>query len=189
MLLVVDCCVRGADSATRRYYESYLQTVPQREVSVVRLSELPLVPFDAGLLAQREALCAEKQFSHGLFKLAWQFREAEELLIAAPFWDLSFPSLLKIYLEWIMVNGLTFGYEQDGRCVGYCKAERLLYFSTCGGYVGRRHLGFEYVKALADMLGVKTCVPYILEGLDIDPSQRESMLARAIQALSSQKSS
>ena len=25
MMLVIDCCIRGDDSATRRYYEAYLQ--------------------------------------------------------------------------------------------------------------------------------------------------------------------
>jgi FMN-dependent NADH-azoreductase len=26
---------------------------------------------------------------------------AEKILIAVPFWDLSFPALLKVYLEWV----------------------------------------------------------------------------------------
>lgn len=78
------------------------------------------------------------------------------------------------------VTGLTFGYAEDGACVGYCRAKRLLYFSTCGGFFGERNLGFEYVKALAAMLGIETCVPYIAEGLDIDPARRDEVLEQAI---------
>lgn len=56
-------------------------------------------------------------------------------------------------------------------------------FSTCGGFFGERNLGFEYVKALAAMLGIETCVPYIAEGLDIDPARRDEVLEQAIAGL------
>jgi len=82
-----------------------------------------------------------------------------------------------------MVNGLTFGYDEQGRCHGFCRAGRLLYFSTCGGFYGERHLGYEYVKALGAMLGIPLCVPFILEGLDIDPNKRGRILAQAIDSL------
>ena len=185
-MLVIDCCLRGEDSATRRYYQAYLEAAAPERVEMVELARLGLRPLDWETLALRDRLSAEGRFDHVLFHLARQFRDAEEILIAAPFWDLSFPSLLKVYLEQVSVAGLTFGYTQDGQCVGHCRARRLLYFSTCGGYVGEEHLGFAYVKALGAMLGIPECVPYILEGLDIDPAQRETVLAEGILRLRSQ---
>ncbi len=185
-MLVIDCCLRGEDSATRRYYQAYLEAATPERVEMVELARLGLRPLDWETLALRDRLSAEGRFDHVLFHLARQFRDAEEILIAAPFWDLSFPSLLKVYLEQVSVAGLTFGYTQEGQCVGHCRARRLLYFSTCGGYVGEEHLGFAYVKALGAMLGIPECVPYILEGLDIDPAQRETVLAEGILRLRSQ---
>lgn len=185
-MLVIDCCLRGEDSATRRYYQAYLEEATPERVEMVELARLGLRPLDWETLALRDRLSAEGRFDHVLFHLARQFRDAEEILIAAPFWDLSFPSLLKVYLEQVSVAGLTFGYTQEGQCVGHCRARRLLYFSTCGGYVGEEHLGFAYVKALGAMLGIPECVPYILEGLDIDPAQRETVLAEGILRLRSQ---
>lgn len=185
-MLVIDCCLRGEDSATRRYYQAYLEAATPERVEMVELARLGLRPLDLETLALRDRLSAEGRFDHVLFHLARQFRDAEEVLIAAPFWDLSFPSLLKVYLEQVSVAGLTFGYTQEGQCVGHCRARRLLYFSTCGGYVGEEHLGFAYVKALGAMLGIPECVPYILEGLDIDPAQRETVLAEGILRLRSQ---
>ena len=185
-MLVIGCCLRGEDSATRRYYQAYLETAAPERVEMVELVRLGLRPLDWETLALRDRLSAEGRFDHVLFHLARQFRDAEEILIAAPFWDLSFPSLLKVYLEQVSVAGLTFGYTQEGQCVGHCRARRLLYFSTCGGYVGEEHLGFAYVKALGAMLGIPECVPYILEGLDIDPAQRETVLAEGILRLRSQ---
>ena len=185
-MLVIDCCLRGEDSATRRYYQAYLEAATPERVEMVELARLGLRPLDWETLALRDRLSAEGRFDHVLFHLARQFRDAEEILIAAPFWDLSFPSLLKVYLEQVSVAGLTFGYTQEGQCVGHCRARRLLYFSTCGGYVGEEHLGFAYVKALGAMLGIPECVPYILEGLDIVPAQRETVLAEGILRLRSQ---
>lgn len=185
-MLVIDCCLRGEDSATRRYYQAYLEAATPERVEMVELARLGLRPLDWETLALRDRLSAEGRFDHVLFHLARQFRDAEEILIAAPFWDLSFPSLLKVYLEQVSVAGLTFGYTQEGQCVGHCRARRLLYFSTCGGYVGEEHLGFAYVKALGAMLGIPECVPYILEGLDLDPAQRETVLAEGILRLRSQ---
>ena len=185
-MLVIGCCLRGEDSATRRYYQAYLEAATPERVEMVELARLGLRPLDWETLALRDRLSAEGRFDHVLFHLARQFREVEEILIAAPFWDLSFPSLLKVYLEQVSVAGLTFGYTQEGQCVGHCRARRLLYFSTCGGYVGEEHLGFAYVKALGAMLGIPECVPYILEGLDIDPAQRETVLAEGILRLRSQ---
>ena len=183
MLLVVDCCIRGGASATRKYYEAYLKTAAEHDASVIKLAELGIEPLNAETLRKRDELCGKREFDHEMFRMARQFRDADEILIAAPFWDLSFPSLLKVYLEQVSVCGLTFRYEDDGSCIGCCKAKRLLYFSTCGGYFGEHHLGFEYVKAFAAMLGIKECVPYIIEGLDIDPARRQDILDRAVRRL------
>ncbi len=183
MLLVIDCCLRGDESSTRAYYKAFLNKACCKDVEIVKLDELGLMPLDGETLRERDELISRGNYEK--FCLARQFKEADEILVAAPFWDLSFPSMLKVYFEHIMVGGLTFGYDEQGRCHGYCRAKRLLYFSTCGGYYGERHLGYEYIKALSVMLGITECIPYIIEGLDIDPSKREDILARAIEELKS----
>ncbi len=183
MILLVDCCIRGEDSATRRWYEAYLETRPETDVQRLELDTLGLRPLDRETLGLRDALCARRAFDHEIFRLAHQFRDAEEILIAAPFWDLSFPAALKVYLERVSVAGLTFGYTAEGRSEGYCRAKRILYFATCGGFAGERHLGYECVKALGEMLGIPECIPYILEGLDIDPGKRAELVDAAIARL------
>ena len=39
-MLVVDCCIRGADSATRRYYQAYLRRERVRDAQVIELAKL-----------------------------------------------------------------------------------------------------------------------------------------------------
>ena len=47
--------------------------------------------------------------------------EADTVVIAAPFWDLSFPAILKKYIEAVTVAGITFRYSDQGHrsvCAG-----------------------------------------------------------------------
>lgn len=62
-------------------------------------------------------------------RLAEQFAQADEIVVAAPYWDLSFPSILKVYLERVCVTGITFHYvenREEGLCrrTGRCISAR-----------------------------------------------------------------
>ncbi len=54
-------------------------------------------------------------------------------MIAAPFWDLAFPALLKIYIEQVSVDGITFGANEKG-LVGLCCGTDLVFLTTRGGF-------------------------------------------------------
>lgn len=179
-MLIIDCCVRGDESWTRKYYQAYLKKYGIKNADYLFLADQAFSPIDQDYLAKRDALRYAGAYDNALFDYARQFRDADEILVAAPYWDLSFPALLKVYLEHVAVCDLTFGYDVDGKNIGFCKANRLLYFSSCGGYVGPHHLGFEYVKSFAEMLGINNSQCFSLEAMDIDPSQREKLLADAV---------
>ena len=106
-------------------------------------------------------------------------KEADKIIVAAPYWDFSFPSLLKVFFEKTADTGITFCYTENGS-VGYCKADHLVYLSTAGGYIAGAHLGAEYVRNLVGMFGVNNVSGYSIEGLDIDPSKREQLLEEGI---------
>ncbi len=180
MILVIDCCIRGEKSATKKLYESYLHTLDEsRKTEILVLNEMSIAPLNTEEIELREQLVESGNLQHEMFRLAKQFKEAEEIVIAAPYWNLSFPSLLKIYFEHVAVRGLTYDYEGN-RCIGYCQAEKLSYFSTCGRYIGGRHMGAEYVKAFAYMLGIGETQAFVIEGMDIDASRREEVLGQGI---------
>ena len=50
-----------------------------------------------------------------MFDLAKQLISADHVVIGAPYWDLSFPARLKIYLERCSVDKLTFLYDENGK--------------------------------------------------------------------------
>lgn len=128
-------------------------------------------------LQLRDRYVASKDFSHPMFHYAREFSEADEIVIAAPYWDLMFPAVLKNYLENVSVAGVTFRYSTNGIPTGLCRAKKLYYITTAGGYIGDNDFGFSYIKALAENLfGIKNVICIRAEGLDIsDDCARESM--------------
>ena len=94
-------------------------------------------------------MVAGSDYSDPMFDLAKQFAEADRIVIAAPYWDLSFPASLKQYFEQINVQGITFVYTPEGVPQGLCRAKQLLYVTTAGGNYVPEEFGFGYVKALA----------------------------------------
>ena len=54
-------------------------------------------------LNKRDQFISIGDYQNPMFSFARQFSEAEAIVIAAPFWDLSFPSMLKQYLEQIRI--------------------------------------------------------------------------------------
>jgi FMN-dependent NADH-azoreductase len=113
-------------------------------------------------------------------ELSQQFASADTIVIAAPFWDFSFPSVLKIYFENITVSGITFEYSDEGRPLSKCGAKKLYYITTSGGYIGNNNFGFDYVKALAEnFFGINDISFYSAEGLDIFGADIRSIMDEA----------
>jgi FMN-dependent NADH-azoreductase len=177
MLLFINACVRK-DSRTRRLAERLLRG-RDGEVKEVRPAELKLPRANERFLRRRDALLARGEFGYPLFDLARDFAAAEEIIVAAPYWDLSFPSALKAYLEQIMVNGVTFSYGPDGMPVGHCGAKRLIYVMTSGGPILPPNHGYAYVRDLAKVfLGIPETVLFSAELLDVEGMDVEEILRR-----------
>jgi len=177
--LFIDCCIRGEKSATRRYTEAWMAKYVTDNVETIRLAEIGIKPLLKADIMHRDAFLAEGKTDDAMFRFARQFKEADEIIIAAPFWDLSFPSLLKVYFENVSVCGITFGYEGD-KSVGYARAKKVHYFATCGGFPGNENEATRYVRAICEMFGIENFEAHLIEGMDIDCTKREEMLAKAI---------
>ena len=139
-----------------------------------------LLPLNGKTLALRDKLIAGGKFDHPIFKYARQFAQTDTVVIAAPFWDLSFPSALKIWLEYVMALGVTFHYAENGLPQGLCKAKRLFYVSTAGGPILPAHMGFDYVDALAkNYFSIPETACFSAENLDVIGADAEAILADA----------
>ena len=148
------------------------------EIEELNLSTSNIEPLNAELLEKREELIHSGKFDDPMFCYAKQFAKADEIVIAAPFWDMSFPAKLKIYLEQITVSNITFKYA-NGHPLGLCKAKKLTYVTTSGGPIFD-DFGYTYVKALAQKFyGIPKTVAVRAMNLDVDMISEEELLTKA----------
>ena len=177
-ILFVDACPRTT-SRTRQLADQVLKHL-EGQVTTLKLSELDLPTIDEAAADKRGKDSKAKDFSDSIYDLPKQFAEADTIVIAAPFWDMSFPALLKKYLEAITVSGITFYYSENGVPVGLCKANKLYYVTTAGGPIFNQEFGYGYVQTLATgMYGITDCQLFKAENLDIIGADVPSIMAEA----------
>ena len=183
-LLLIDSCIspRGPASRTRALAEAFLsafrESHPGAEVEGVALGELDLKPFLPAALDQRDELASVGAFGAPVFDLARQFQAADKIVAAAPFWDMSFPAVMRTYIEYISANGLCYHYEADG-CHGDCRADRLAYLTSGGDFERPESLGVLYWKQLAKMFGIPQFDCVFAGGLDVDPAKTPEIMDAA----------
>lgn len=179
MILLINACVHK-NSRTKRLADALLSKL-DGEVKEIRLEEIDFPVADEAFLQKRDGLIAKKEWDTPLFDLARQFAEADTIVVAAPYWDLSFPASLKQYFEQINVLGITFEYSPEGFPIPLCKAGKLYYVTTAGGAFVPEDYGFGYVKALAQgFYGISDVELIKAVGLDIYGADVEAIMREAI---------
>ena len=178
-ILFINACVRP-NSRTLELAKHVLGQL-SGDVEEVKLYEEKLTPLDLSEMEMRDKAARTKDFSNEIFALARQFSCAETIVIAAPYWDLMFPAVVKTYFEKITVNGLTFAYGVNGIPQGLCKGKRLIYVTTAGGPI-LHNFGYDYVVALAKgFYGIQETRCVCAEGLDVYGANVEKILSEAKQ--------
>ena len=179
MILFIDACV-NENSRTRRLAFESLGKVSE-PMDILKLENAPVGPLDRAKLEARDRFVKAGDFRDPMFDLAKQFAAADEIVIAAPYWDLSIPAILKCYLECICVPGLLFVYTEGGVPKGLCRARRMTFVVTAGGFIPESNHAYDYVRDLcAGLFGIPECRCVKAEGLDIDGADVESILQKAI---------
>ena len=181
MVLFVNGCVR-VNSRTLELAKAVLEKV-SGDVEEVRLYPNGAEGLNADKLRMRDELLAGKAYDDPMFEKARQFAKADTVVLAAPYWDLAFPTKVRAYLEEITVSGITFRYGENGIPQGLCSAKRLIYVTTSGGPIFM-NFGFEYVKSLAQVFyGISEVSLVKAEGLDIWGADASGILDRAKQEI------
>ena len=180
MTLYINCCVRE-NSRTDKIAKALLNTYG--DYTELYLPAENLQPLTAERLEKRTALIEKGDYTDEMFRYAKQFAAADAVVIAAPYWDLSFPALLKLYIENIYVTGIVSEYTADGTPHGLCRAAELIYVTTAGGpYVP--DFSFGYLKTLAEQyLGIPHTRLIKAEMLDVDGFDADELVAETIESL------
>ena len=149
-LVVINACVRQADSRTLRIAEPIIEALGKRySIKRYDLPEMEIVPLTPGLYAER----AEGVVPEWAKEAAQAIADADRILIAAPFWDMSFPAVLKCFFEQTSLFDITFT-DNGKSCVGLCKSPKVLYITTRGMDIqtgGPLEQATPYIKAIGTL--------------------------------------
>lgn len=177
-ILFVNACIRP-ESRTLRLAKRLLSHL-KGEVEEVNLEKEAIPALNTETLKYRQELLAAENFTDPMLRFARQFKEADTIVIAAPYYDLSFPSALKNYLESVCCVGLTFYYDEQEIAQTLCRAKKLYYVSSGGGVLNKS-FGFEYVKALVgEFFHIFDVQGFFAEKLDLLGSDPEAIMDAAM---------
>lgn len=180
-VLFVNACPRP-ESRTLELARAVLAKI-EGEVQEIDLFKDGPAHLDRESLSRRDGFVKAKDYSDPMFRWAKQFAEADEIVIAAPYWDLMFPAVVRSYFEAVTVGGLTFIYSDDGIPKGLCKAKKLTYVTTAGGPIMQNY-GFDYINSLAHAFyGIEDTACIKAEGLDIWGADVAGILAEVKSSL------
>lgn len=185
-LLFIDACIRGEESRTLKLAAAFFEALEARKsfrIDRLTLTEEPLIPLTGGFFAQRERLLEEGALDHPRFRYAHRFARARRIVVAAPFWDLSVPALLKIYIENVSVQGITFDVDPvNNRLFGICRADKLLFLTTRGGAYRESPLetGVPMMRNLTEFFGIPRFDFVAADGIDLGLEPVDVILERAM---------
>ncbi len=180
-LLYIDSCIRNELSRTKRIATPIIEKLGERyDVETIVINDLKLNPVQidenrrrANGVVSEEAIC-----------WANKIKEADRIVIAAPFWDMSIPAALKTFFELCSLFGVTFD-SNDKTCFGLCKAENVLFITTRGMEIKTGEpleQATPYLKALFWLWGIKGFEVVARENFDYLPQEKiEEKIASAIE--------
>ncbi len=150
------------------FVEEYKKNNPQDEVVVLDLYKEKidfLRPEDLGVVFGTKD---ENSKKHPVLKYAYQFAEADKYIIAAPMWNLSIPAILKAYIDYVSVTGITFKYTAEGP-VGLLNNKKAVHIVSRGEeYVDVPYeMGDRYLRTILGFFGINDVETIAVENVDI----------------------
>lgn len=163
------------------FVEEYKKNNPNDEVIVLDLYKENidfLRPDDLGKIFGPKD---ESSRNNPILKYAYEFAEADKYIIASPMWNLSIPAILKAYIDYISVSGITFKYTAEGP-VGLLSDRKAVHVVARGGEYGNApyEMGDRYIRTILGFFGIQDIETIAIENLDVIGTDVEGKVEEAI---------
>ena len=163
-LIYINACMHE-DSRTLKIATPIVEALADRyEIETVQLDKTGWRPVDRDVLRERNG----GYVPEADVALSKRIAAADRIVIAAPFWDMSFPSILKVFFENMSLFNITFA-STDKECVGLCKCEKVLYITTRGMNISTGsplEQATPYLKALGHLWGLGELTTVAAQNMD-----------------------
>lgn len=179
-LFYIDATMRE-ESRTRKIAAPLMEALDKRyEIETVRLDGSPYPAVGSSILRDRDNGIVPEEYAGMARRLA----SADRIVIAAPFWDMSFPAALKVFIENMSLFNITFG-SNGKECFGLCRCSKVLYITTRGMNIRTGdplEQATPYLKALGHLWGLGSLYVAAAENLDYStPAEIERKICAAIE--------
>ena len=166
------------------FIEEYKKLNPGDEIITLDLYKEGISPLPVGQLNEIHVPVPGTGKDHPILKYAYQFLEADKYVIAEPFWNLGVPAILKAYIDYITVTGITFKYTEQGP-VGLCPGKKAVNIVSRGGDYSAEPLaalemGDRYLRTILGFLGITDFQTIAANGLDIIGNDVDAIIKNAI---------
>lgn len=151
-----------------KFIEEYKLQNPEDEVVTLDLYEENIDFLKGEDLAAVFGPKNDESRNHPILKYAYQFAEADKYIIAAPMWNLSIPAILKAYIDYISVTGITFKYTAEGP-VGLLNNKKAIHIVSRGGEYSNAsyEMGDRYIRTILNFFGIKDITTLAIENVDV----------------------
>lgn len=168
------------------FIEEYKKLNPDDEIITLDLYKEGITQLPVGQLAELHVPAPGTGKDHPILKYAFQFLEADKYVIAEPFWNLSIPAILKAYIDYISVTGITFKYTATGP-VGLCTGKKAVNIVSRGGDYSSEpaasyEMGDRYLRTILGFLGITDFTTIAAQGLDVMGNDVDAIVGEAIQS-------
>lgn len=169
-----------SDSFIKTYQEAH----PEDEIITLDLYHEGINFLPQGDLSDLHSPKPGEGKNHPILKYAFQFLVADKYVIAEPLWNLGIPAILKAYIDYICVTGITFTYTVEGP-VGLCQGKKAINIVSRGGMYAsgsfaEMEMGDRYLRTIFKFLGITDYSTVAAEMLDVIGIDREAILKEAI---------
>lgn len=169
-LIIIDSCMRE-ESRTKVILDAARDVLSTRyEIETINVNALALPPVTPDVLKERMSGKVPEE----TVALAGRIASADRIVIAAPFWDMSFPAILKAFFENMSLYNVTFT-DNGTTCTGLCKCQKVMYITTRGMDIptgDSRDQGSSYLKALSSLWGLGDVITVASWNLDYLPVEK-----------------
>lgn len=162
------------------FIESYREFHPDDEIITLDLYKEGINFLPQGELNDLHRPNPGEGADHPILKYAFQFLGADKIVIAEPLWNLGVPAILKAYIDYICVTGITFKYTSEGP-VGLCQGKKAVNITTRGGVYSSEpmssfEMGDRYLRTIFGFLGITNFTTIAADGLDVIGNNVEAII-------------
>ncbi|MDF2820451.1 MAG: azoR2 [Clostridiales bacterium] len=166
------------------FIEAYKQSHPEDEVITLDLYNEGIRFLSVDDVNTVFGPKTDESKNHPILKYAFQFIEADKYVIAEPMWNLSVPAILKAYIDYICVTGVTFKYTENGP-VGLCTEKKAVNITSRGGLYAEApyssyEMGDRYLRTILGFLGITDFTTISAEELDVMGKDVDTILGNSI---------